>query len=106
MSFKILNDAPVHYHQMNTTVFNRRTAEACATLLLPHLKPHFRILDLECGPGSIALDLVKLIPHGPVVEIDVSAGMPHPISLPDKESDSRFCIPQPFQQYYTSKKST
>lgn len=78
MSFKNLNGAPTHYYKMKTTVFSRWTVEDCATHLLPHLEPHFRILNLECGPGSIALDLVRLISHGSVVGIDVSAGMPKP----------------------------
>ena len=61
---------------MAKTVFNRRTAEACATHLLPYIKPHFRILDVGCGPGSIALDLARLVPEGHVVGVDISEGRP------------------------------
>ena len=59
---------------MAQVVFNRRTAEACAAHVLPYIKPHFRILDIGCGPGSISLDLARLVPEGSVVGVDISAG--------------------------------
>jgi SAM-dependent methyltransferase len=35
----------------------RRTADRWAAFLLPHLRPHMRLLDLGCGPGSITAGL-------------------------------------------------
>ncbi|KAI8623812.1 ubiE/COQ5 methyltransferase [Xylariaceae sp. FL1651] len=48
----------------------RRTAQNSAAFLLPHIKPHHRILDVGCGPGSITIDLAQLVPQGSVVGID------------------------------------
>ncbi|MEA3055278.1 MAG: hypothetical protein QOD30_710 [Actinomycetota bacterium] len=35
----------------------RRTADRWAAFLLPHLRPHMRLLDIGCGPGSITVGL-------------------------------------------------
>jgi ubiquinone/menaquinone biosynthesis C-methylase UbiE len=50
-----------------------RTAENSAQYLLKHIKPHMRILDVGCGPGTITVDLASLVPHGSVVGIDAAA---------------------------------
>lgn len=52
---------------------NSRTASKCAAYLIPHIKPHYRILDIGCGPGSITLDLAELVPEGSVTAIDYSS---------------------------------
>lgn len=49
-----------------------RTAEADAAFLLPRLQPHFHILDLGCGPGTITTGLAKYVPQGSVTGIDLS----------------------------------
>lgn len=49
-----------------------RTAETDAAFLLPHIQPHFRILDVGCGPGTISAGLAKYVPEGKVVAIDMS----------------------------------
>lgn len=48
----------------------RRTAQNSAAFLLPHIKPHFKILDIGCGPGSITVDFARLVPEGSVIGID------------------------------------
>lgn len=48
----------------------RRTAQDSAAFLLPHLKPHHKILDVGCGPGTITADLAELVPHGSVTGVD------------------------------------
>lgn len=48
----------------------RRTAQDSAAFLLPHLKPHFTILDIGCGPGTITADLAELVPQGRVTGVD------------------------------------
>ncbi len=53
-------------------VFGSRTATEHAAHLLPYLKPHFRILDVGCGVGSITLDLANLVPDGEVLGIDTN----------------------------------
>ncbi len=50
----------------------RRTAARNAAFLLPHLRPGMRLLDAECGPGSITLGLAETITPGEVIGIDAS----------------------------------
>ncbi|KAK3047606.1 hypothetical protein LTR09_010990 [Extremus antarcticus] len=58
--------------QKMVKVFGSRTATEHAAHLLPYLKPHFRILDVGCGVGSITLDLANLVPDGEVLGIDTN----------------------------------
>ena len=60
------------YNKMWKT-FSERRADEYATHLLPHLQPHFSILDLGCGQGSITIDLARLVPSGNVLGVDVNA---------------------------------
>ncbi|KAM0749401.1 putative ubiE/COQ5 methyltransferase [Meredithblackwellia eburnea MCA 4105] len=50
-----------------------RTAQNSAGFLLPHLEPHFHILDVGCGPGTISVDLAKLVPQGKVTGLEYAA---------------------------------
>ncbi|MGW0734572.1 methyltransferase domain-containing protein [Streptomyces sp. NPDC002851] len=52
-----------------------RTAENSAAYLLGSLKPHMRILDLGCGPGTITADLAARVPQGRVVGVDADPGV-------------------------------
>ena len=52
-----------------------RTAANSAAYLLDSLKPHMRILDIGCGPGTITADLAELVPHGHVTGVDRAAGV-------------------------------
>ncbi|MGC3001456.1 methyltransferase domain-containing protein [Streptomyces sp. G35A] len=47
-----------------------RTAANSAAYLLGALKPHMRILDIGCGPGTITADLAALVPEGHVTGLD------------------------------------
>lgn len=49
-----------------------RTAENSAAYLLPHLKPHMRILDVGCGPGTITAGLAGYVPQGRVTGLDAA----------------------------------
>lgn len=62
------------WNQQSQAAFNQRSAAEYATHLLSHIRPHHRILDVGCGPGSITLDLAKLVPEGHVVGVDINAG--------------------------------
>ncbi|WP_328552566.1 class I SAM-dependent methyltransferase [Streptomyces sp. NBC_00358] len=47
-----------------------RTAANSAAYLLDSLKPHMRILDIGCGPGTITADLAERVPDGHVTGVD------------------------------------
>lgn len=49
-----------------------RTAENSAAYLLDSLKPHMKILDVGCGPGTITADLAARVPAGEVLGIDTA----------------------------------
>src|SRR5205823_755720 len=49
-----------------------RTAENSAAYLLPLLRPGSRLLDVGCGPGTLTVDLARLVAPGEVVGIDVA----------------------------------
>ncbi len=47
-----------------------RTAANSAAYLLDALKPHMKVLDIGCGPGTITADLAELVPDGHVTGLD------------------------------------
>ena len=47
-----------------------RTAENSAGYLLASLRPGLELLDVGCGPGTITVDLARLVAPGRVVGID------------------------------------
>ncbi|KAB1149820.1 methyltransferase domain-containing protein [Streptomyces luteolifulvus] len=52
-----------------------RTAANSAAYLLGSLKPHMKILDVGCGPGTITADLAALVPDGHVTGVDHAPGI-------------------------------
>ncbi|HUC04370.1 MAG TPA: methyltransferase domain-containing protein [Acidimicrobiales bacterium] len=50
-----------------------RTAENSAAYLLPHLRCGSSLLDIGCGPGTITVDLARLVAPGTVVGVDAAA---------------------------------
>jgi SAM-dependent methyltransferase len=52
-----------------------RTAANSAAYLLGSLKPHMKILDIGCGPGTITADLAALVPDGQVTGVDHALGI-------------------------------
>jgi len=58
------------HHESVLRSHSWRTAANSAAYLLPLLKPHMHILDIGCGPGTISVDLAKLVPDGKVVGLE------------------------------------
>lgn len=52
-----------------------RTAANSAAYLTGELKPHMRVLDIGCGPGTISADLAALVPDGHVTAVDHAPGI-------------------------------
>ncbi|MFJ3641626.1 class I SAM-dependent methyltransferase [Streptomyces sp. NPDC090108] len=52
-----------------------RTAANSAAYLLGSLRPHMKILDIGCGPGTITADLAELVPEGHVTGVDHAPGI-------------------------------
>jgi ubiquinone/menaquinone biosynthesis C-methylase UbiE len=65
------DDTYTHGHHDSVLRSHRtRTAENSAAYLLPHLRPGLDLLDVGCGPGTITLDLARLVAPGRVLGID------------------------------------
>lgn len=50
-----------------------RTAANSAAYLIPELRPGLSVLDIGCGPGTVTVDLARIVAPGPVLGIDTSA---------------------------------
>ena len=50
----------------------QRTVHNSAAFLLPHLAPHFSLLDIGCGPGTITVGFADVLSRGRVTGIDLS----------------------------------
>jgi len=67
--------APRYTHGHHESVLRShrwRTAQNSAGYLLAHLAPGVSVLDIGCGPGTITMDLARLVAPGSVVGIDRS----------------------------------
>lgn len=63
------------HHEAVLRSHKARTAENSAAYLLPHLAPRMDLLDVGCGPGTITVDLARLVAPGRVVGIDRAASI-------------------------------
>ena len=69
-------DIYTHGHQEAVLRSHRwRTAENSAAYLLPRLSPGQRVLDVGCGPGTLTVDLARLVAPGEVIGVDVAASV-------------------------------
>jgi SAM-dependent methyltransferase len=69
-------DTYTHGHQDAVLRSHRwRTAENSASYLLPHLHAGDRLLDVGCGPGTLTVDLARVVSPGEVLGIDVVASV-------------------------------
>ena len=63
------------HHDSVLRAHRRRTAENSARYLLPSLRPGLTLLDVGCGPGTITVDLARLVAPGRVVGLDREEGV-------------------------------
>ncbi|WP_432049018.1 class I SAM-dependent methyltransferase [Streptomyces asiaticus] len=71
-------DTAVYTHGHHESVLRShtwRTAANSAAYLTGHLRPHMRILDIGCGPGTITADLAELVPQGQVTGVDAEGAI-------------------------------
>lgn len=60
-----------HGHEVSTLASHgARTAANSAAYLLKHLSAGMSVLDVGCGPGTITLDLARIVAPGKVVGIE------------------------------------
>jgi ubiquinone/menaquinone biosynthesis C-methylase UbiE len=67
---------PTYTHGHHDSVLRShrwRTAANSARYLVPLLQPGLSVVDIGCGPGTITIDLARLVAPGPVLGIDSSA---------------------------------
>jgi SAM-dependent methyltransferase len=65
-----------------------RTAENSAAYLLPHLRPGLSLLDVGCGPGTITIDLARIVAPGRVIGLDASEEVVAQARALGEESDA------------------
>lgn len=61
------------HHSSVLRTHSWRTALNSIPFLLPHIKPTMHILDVGCGPGTITLDVAKLLPEGHITGIEYTS---------------------------------
>jgi len=59
------------YSEPTLRLMLKRTAAKHAAFFTPFLHPGMRVLDCGCGPGTITLDIAKLVSPGQVYGIDL-----------------------------------
>jgi len=69
-----MTDTYTHgHHESVLRSHTWRTAQNSAAYLLGSLRPGMELLDVGCGPGTISVDLARLVSPGRVVGVDASA---------------------------------
>ncbi|GAO16616.1 uncharacterized protein UV8b_01482 [Ustilaginoidea virens] len=66
-------EAATYTHGHHASVLRSHTwrnALNSAAYLIPHIQPHMKILDIGCGPGTITVDLARLVPQGHVTGLE------------------------------------
>jgi ubiquinone/menaquinone biosynthesis C-methylase UbiE len=71
-----MNNVYTHgHHESVLRSHTWRTAQNSAAYLIPSLRPGLDLLDVGCGPGTLTVDLARLVAPGRVVGVDRAAGI-------------------------------
>src|SRR5215469_1355254 len=65
------------YSEPTLRLMLQRTAAKHAAFFTPFLRPGMRLLDCGCGPGTITIDLAKLVAPGQVFGVDLEQDQVH-----------------------------
>src|SRR5215475_3126972 len=82
----------IYQHGHHASVLNnhaKRKAEVEAAFFLPFLKSGMRLLDVGCGPGSIAIGLGALVAPGETIGIDPSPSVIETAKLLGREKPTQ-----------------
>ena len=60
------------HHESVLRAHRARTAQNSAGFLLPHLRDDMTLLDVGCGPGTVTIDLARILAGGSVVGVDAA----------------------------------
>ena len=52
-------------------VFQRRHLESTCPVAVSYFSPGLRVLDVGCGPGSMTVDIARMVHPGSVVGVDL-----------------------------------
>lgn len=67
------SESYTHGHHASVLRSHRwRTAANSAGYLIPHLEKGMSVLDVGCGPGTLTIDLARVVAPGKVVGVDAS----------------------------------
>src|SRR3954465_7180467 len=71
---RMASETYTHGHPASVLRSHRwRTAENSAAYLLSRVRPGLDVLDVGCGPGTITLDLARIVGAGHAVGVDGAA---------------------------------
>ena len=76
MLWRMADETYTHGHPASVLRSHRwRTAQNSAAYLLPRLHPGLDVLDVGCGPGTITIDLARIVGAGHATGVDRAAAV-------------------------------